>query len=111
MFKREPVLEPIDLSQTYTLLHATGDVEKIKGGDYFWQAPRPIQERAGKLWLLSEHQYELDWEDWKKHPAGDEVIYLLSGSMDVILNVETQAAAINLCSSGVVTILRICPVV
>lgn len=39
-----------------------------------------------------------------KNPAGDEVIYLLSSSMDVILNVDAQSSTINLRTSGVVTI-------
>ena len=106
MFNRETTLEPIDLSQTYTLLHSTGDIEKIQGGEHFWRAPRPHQDRAGQLWLLSEHQYEFDWEDQKMHPAGDEVIYLLSGSMDVILNVGKSATTIKLRTSGVATIPR-----
>lgn len=97
---------PIDLSQTYTLLHSTGDVEKIQGGNKFWQAPKALKNRAGQLWLLSEHHYNLDWDDWKKHPAGDEIIYLLSGSMDVVIHADTKPTTIQLRTNGVITIPR-----
>ena len=106
MDKQEQVLEPINLAETYTLLHATGDVEKIKGGEQFWSAPRPVQDRVGQLWLLSEHHYKEDWEEWEQHPAGDVLLYLLSGSMDIILDLDRRSKTIRLRSSGAATIPR-----
>lgn len=106
MQKREQALEPINLAETYTLLHATGDMEKVKGGEYFWEAPRPVQDRIGQLWLLSEHHYDEDWEHWEQHPAGDELVYLLSGSMDIILDMGANSKTIKLRTSGAATIPR-----
>ncbi len=106
LFKRDPELDPIDLSQTYTLLHPTGDVEKVKGGDQFWKTPRLNHDRIGTHWLFSEHYYANDWEEWKMHPAGDEIIYLLDGSIDVIIDQAKLTNTIKLRTNGVVTIPR-----
>lgn len=29
--------------------------------------------------LISEYQFEEDWDTWEMHPKGDEVLYLLEG--------------------------------
>lgn len=106
LFKRDPELDPIDLSQTYTLLHPTGDVEKVKGGEEFWKTPRSIHDRVGQHWLFSEQHYQNDWKEWKMHPAGDEIIYLLDGSINVIIEQANLTNTLKLRSSGVVTIPR-----
>ncbi len=106
LFKRDPELDPIDLSETYTLLHSTGDVEKVKGGDEFWKTHRSIHDRVGQHWLFSEHFYQKDWTEWKMHPAGDEIIYLLDGSINVIINQANLSNTLKLRSNGVITIPR-----
>jgi mannose-6-phosphate isomerase-like protein (cupin superfamily) len=37
------------------------------------------------LWLLTKFHMHCDTPTWEMHPAGDEVLYLLSGAMEVIL--------------------------
>ncbi len=105
-FKPDTDLEPIDLSETYTLLHASGEVEKVVGGKRFWDTPRPVQDRIGQSWLLSEHHYLKDWDEWVMHPACDELFYLLSGSMDIILDTGTQNNVISLNANDLATIPR-----
>ena len=104
--KKEITLEPIDLTQTYTLLHASGEVEQVKGGERFWEAPRPVKDRVGQHWLLYESYYQKDWNEWVMHPACDELIYLLSGSLEIILDLRCHEKIISLKPNDVATIPR-----
>ena len=104
--KKKPAHEPIDLTQTYTLLHASGEVEQVKGGERFWEAPRPIKDRIGQHWLLYESYYRRDWNEWVMHPACDELIYLLSGSMNIVLDLGNNENIIKLNSNDLATIPR-----
>lgn len=59
-----------------TLLEVTPD---------FWEqlgARRDLQ--SGRL--LSAYRFEEDWTSWERHPAGDEIVVLLSGAMDFVLD-------------------------
>lgn len=35
--------------------------------------------------LLAEYTFEADWPSWEMHPAGDEILLLISGSAEVLL--------------------------
>lgn len=35
--------------------------------------------------LISAHQFSGDWDTWEKHPAGDEMVVLLSGRAELLL--------------------------
>ena len=36
--------------------------------------------------LISSHTFHADWPSWEMHPAGDEVVYLLSGDVQMVLD-------------------------
>ena len=75
-----------DLDGTYLYLTDGPDVCATEGGEKFW---RTLGERSdldqGRLVCLL-HMTE-DWPNWERHPAGDEIVYLLSGAMDLIVEV------------------------
>lgn len=35
--------------------------------------------------LISEHEFSQNWSTWERHPAGDEIVVLLSGRAEMIL--------------------------
>lgn len=35
--------------------------------------------------LVAEHTFEQDWPAWEMHPAGDEILYLVFGRVDLVL--------------------------
>ena len=39
--------------------------------------------------LVSMHRFEEDWASWEKHPAGDELVILVSGSAVVVLELDS----------------------
>jgi mannose-6-phosphate isomerase-like protein (cupin superfamily) len=74
-----------DLESNYLILADGPDAQRIDVGPDFWQK---IQERkdldAGRL--VGVFRYERDWDSWEVHPAGDEIVVLLSGAVDLVLD-------------------------
>ncbi len=76
--------DPFELNSSYVHLTDGGQAEVIPVTKDFW--PEVI---AGKRrldgWLVTRMPQERDWPTWEMHPAGHEVLVLLSGAMDLIL--------------------------
>lgn len=74
-----------DLSETYVELREGGRAKAIPATDDFWPdvvaGRRPIDGR-----LVTAARYTDDWDYWEMHPAGEELLVLLSGAIDVILD-------------------------
>ena len=50
--------------------------------------------------LISGHQFSEDWPTWEKHPAGDEMVVLLSGRAVFVLRLESGDESIELSDPG-----------
>ncbi|HEX9082088.1 MAG TPA: cupin domain-containing protein [Holophagaceae bacterium] len=35
--------------------------------------------------LVAEYAFDQDWSTWERHPAGDEILYLLEGAAELLL--------------------------
>lgn len=77
--------DSFDLNSTYVHLTGDGVAETIPVTEEFW--PQVI---AGKRplggWLVTRSSQTRDWPTWEMHPAGHEILILLSGRMDLILD-------------------------
>ncbi len=73
-----------DLVSHYLAVADGPDVKRIDVGPDFWQT---IEERTdlGDR-LVGVFRYERDWDSWEVHPAGDEIVVLLSGAADLVLD-------------------------
>jgi len=79
---------PIDLSRTY--LHLGLGATVIELPDFTWSEPYLEGYTArfardgddGRLVVMSEQRET--WDSWERHPAGDEVVVLLAGRVDVV---------------------------
>ena len=75
----------LDLEATYLHLEDGPAATPHEGGTAFW---RTIDKRAdlqdGRL--VCAFEMAGDWPHYEMHPAGDEVIYLVSGAMDLVLD-------------------------
>ena len=85
-------VETIDLAQTYVQLRDNGDAVPLEVGDDFWEI---VEERYGAGRLISVFETSTGF-DWEMHPAGDELIVLLSGSIDIILEEGARERTIAL---------------
>lgn len=50
--------------------------------------------------LISTHEFESDWGTWEMHPAGDELVILLSGRAQLILRRSDGDEMIDLAAAG-----------
>ena len=73
-----------DLASTYIQLRDGPDAIVVPVGKDFWAR---IAERTdlheGRLVMVGGQS--TDWTNWEMHPAGEEVLYLLSGALDLVL--------------------------
>jgi mannose-6-phosphate isomerase-like protein (cupin superfamily) len=81
------------LADTYVFLEDGGRAPTVPGGDAFWRelvsgAPRSPGVRRvaeGDGWLAVIAPMTADAPTSEMHPAGDELLVLLSGEVDVVL--------------------------
>lgn len=50
--------------------------------------------------LISCYRFTSDWETWECHPAGDEVVCLISGQATLLLQTEQGQQSVELLTSG-----------
>ncbi len=50
--------------------------------------------------LVSIHNFESDWNVWERHPAGDEIVVLISGSATLTIRKDDGVAVETLSQPG-----------
>lgn len=50
--------------------------------------------------LISAHQFTEDWSTWEKHPAGDEMVVLITGHAELILRKASGDESVELKEPG-----------
>ncbi len=95
-----------DFTENYVSLNDKGDIESHNGGDEFWSLSGEDLDKIGKNWLITEFHFEEDWKSWEMHPNGEEIVYLLSGAMDLIMEKDENRRTIELRGKGLVIIPR-----
>src|SRR5687767_3009683 len=68
-----------DLMSTYAQLRDDGTALVTEGGNAFWSTLDSRPELHGGR-LLGATQQTKDWPHWEMHPAGDEILILMSGA-------------------------------
>lgn len=58
-----------------------------------------FEEFKGRI-LVSSFDFEADWPSWEIHPAGDEIVCLLSGDVTMILDRNGREEAVHLSEPG-----------
>lgn len=72
----------------------------LKVTESFWQdLTSRFGDFSGHL-LVSCFSFDEDWENWEIHPHGDELVCLLSGDVDFILERNGGRHAVRLNTSG-----------
>lgn len=93
-----------DLTRTYVFLRDGGEAPKIEVSDGFWRdlmsgnpsSPDASLVAHGSGWLTAVYRFERDTPSWEMHPAGDELLVLLSGAIDVVLETARGADVVEL---------------
>jgi mannose-6-phosphate isomerase-like protein (cupin superfamily) len=71
--------DAFDLMSTYAQLREDGTALVIEGGNAFWSSLASRPELHGGR-LLGATAQTKDWPHWEMHPAGDEILILMSGA-------------------------------
>ncbi len=90
----------------YVRLGADGVAETLPGGAAFWSLAQAEKDRVGSDWLVSEYEFVADWPTWEMHPNGDEFVYLLSGSIELLLEHEDGVRVLAIAGCGATVVPR-----
>jgi mannose-6-phosphate isomerase-like protein (cupin superfamily) len=85
-------LQTYDLSTTFLHLGGAGAATPLPVGPDFW-ANMPSILSSGRMVSLLKH--DDDWRGWERHPAGDEVIAVLTGRMRFRLELPEGEATVD----------------
>lgn len=98
-----------DLSSTYVHLEDGGDAATIPIGPSFWpklmagdvtdEDVRRVGQAEG--WLLAAFECRESMKHWEMHPAGDEVLILKSGEVDIVFDEPGGERVLTLLPGGV----------
>ena len=84
-----------DLVSTYVRLADEGGAVPVDVGHDFWtQIDGHFNLYNGRLvraFLMTD-----DWPEWEMHPEGDELLFLLSGAIDMILQIGDREQVVEL---------------
>ncbi len=74
-----------DLRKTYVNLDARGGTDRIEVTEDFWSSLTKGTRRLDG-YLITVSDIRNDIPHWEMHPNGDEVLYLLSGKLDILID-------------------------
>jgi len=83
-----------DLATTYLALADGPDARRIEVGPDFWQTIDQRDDLAERL--VAIFAYDADWNSWEVHPDGDEIVVLLSGAVDLVLDLPGGERTVEL---------------
>jgi len=89
-----------DLSKTYVVVGPDHSATPIDVTPTIWQElDQRFDGFKGRL-LVATFHFEKDWPTWEIHPHGDEIVVLLSGAADMVLDENGAHRVATLARSG-----------
>ena len=92
---------PYNIASTYARLKPDASAEALPAGENFWQ---DLSVGAfGSFeneFLVTTQSFAHNWPVWEMHPKGEEVIVLLIGKIDLILEKKTGNKIVSLQQQG-----------
>ncbi len=82
-----PLNSAFDLAACFVHLDNDGEATPISVDASFWENMDPRFERGRMVSIIAS---DVDWPSWEMHPHGDELIYLLSGKMTLVLELDSN---------------------
>jgi mannose-6-phosphate isomerase-like protein (cupin superfamily) len=80
------MMAALNIATTHLRLRPDGSAEKLPVGPDFW--PNLISGKLGDFhneYLVTTSSFDQNWSNWEVHPNGDEIVVLMSGAVDFIL--------------------------
>jgi quercetin dioxygenase-like cupin family protein len=79
--------QAFSLDSTYIHLRPNESALAMEGGAKFWAGIEGRHELDHGRLMGSTGQ-NADWNHWERHPAGEEILTLLSGELELVLDTE-----------------------
>ncbi|MDT7604524.1 MAG: hypothetical protein QOF61_2521 [Acidobacteriota bacterium] len=100
----ESTHEAFDLTKTYVHLEAGGGAQTEDVGADFWAriSTRPYEGMR----LVAAIRHDADSPAWEMHPAGDELLCLLSGAVTVVFEEGGAERTVELSRAGEACVVR-----
>lgn len=76
----------LNLVDTYVQLFEGGAARLLPVDDSFWpdvMAGKRADIEPGRM--VSKFEFSENWRSWERHPAGDELVILVSGKVEMLL--------------------------
>lgn len=86
------------LQKEYVVLDKHGGSELWNAED-FWKVvfdPQPSKNEADLGYLVSQFNFDSDWDSWENHPEGDELVFCISGKIKLVLEIQSNQTEIDL---------------
>ena len=93
-----------DLATSYLVLADGPEAKRIEVGPDFWETIDERTDLAGRL--VAIFPYDADWTSWEVHPDGDEIVVLLSGAVDLVLDLPGGHRIVELRDRGAAVVPR-----
>jgi mannose-6-phosphate isomerase-like protein (cupin superfamily) len=92
---------PFQATETYLHLGPEGTAVPLEVNETFWEKLTTGGfDHLGPGRLVSTYDFAEDWASWEQHPAGEEVVFLLSGTMEFVLDMDGTQRKIALNQPG-----------
>jgi quercetin dioxygenase-like cupin family protein len=89
------------LAQTYVHLHDDRSASQVPVDERFWpelmSGARPELTRGR---MVMQFDFGEDWSTWERHPAGEELVILISGKAELVLERDGKEEAMKLARPG-----------
>jgi mannose-6-phosphate isomerase-like protein (cupin superfamily) len=95
------IVPAFNAASTYLKLRPDARAEALPVTANFW--PDLIQGRFGDFhneYLVTMHSFDAKWPHWEMHPNGDEIVCLISGSVDMTLDQAGELSTVSLRKVG-----------
>lgn len=90
---------PFELDRACVHLAPDGTARSIEVDRNFWAALATRTELHSG-YLVTRSRMNEDWPHWEMHPEGEELVVLLSGSIDLVLDDGTREWTVSLRSGS-----------
>jgi uncharacterized cupin superfamily protein len=80
-------MKPFNIADTFVALDDSNNARPLPVTPDFW--PKLMTGQLGSLSrMISCLSFDTDWQGWERHPAGEEMVCLLEGEVELHLELE-----------------------
>ena len=91
---------PLDLLSTFVVIEANQSAIPVAVTPAIFEELDARFDKFKGRWLVSSFTFDTNWSTWEMHPAGDEIVCLLSGEASLALDRNGVEEVIQLQQPG-----------